>query len=54
MNANKNIGCNVSECKYHAGNENYCSLQHINIVHHNHPAKCKEETDCGSFEPRNR
>lgn len=53
-NKNKSIGCNVSECKYHAKDENYCSLDHIDVTHHNHPAKTIEETDCGSFESQSR
>lgn len=52
MDTNKSIGCNVSECRYHAGTEQYCSLSKINVTHHNHPAKSKEETDCGSFESK--
>lgn len=48
-NKNMSIGCNVSECKYHAKSDDYCSLDHIDVTHHNHPAKSVEETDCGSF-----
>jgi hypothetical protein len=47
---NKSIGCNVSECKYHAKDAEYCSLDHIKVVHHHHPANTVECTDCGSFE----
>ncbi|TDT52069.1 DUF1540 domain-containing protein [Fonticella tunisiensis] len=48
---NQSIGCNVTECKYHAKSDEYCSLPHIKVVHHHHPAKTVECTDCGSFEP---
>jgi hypothetical protein len=48
---NKSIGCNVTECKFHAKEAQYCSLDNIMVTHHNHPAKTVECTDCGSFEP---
>lgn len=53
-NANKSIGCNVTECKFHAGNEPYCSLNQIMVSHHVEPARTKENTDCHSFEPKTR
>lgn len=49
---NRSIGCNVTECKYHAQNEPYCSLDRIEVTHHENPAKRKESTDCHSFEPK--
>ncbi|SKA96422.1 protein of unknown function [Caloramator quimbayensis] len=49
---NKSIGCNVTECKYHAQNEPYCSLDRIDVTHHEEPARTKESTDCHSFEPK--
>ncbi|WP_105617580.1 DUF1540 domain-containing protein [Vallitalea okinawensis] len=52
MDKNMNIGCNVNECRYHNGNENYCTLQHIDVVKHNTTATTVEETDCGSFQKR--
>lgn len=51
---NESIGCNVTECKFHAGDANYCSLNQIMVTHHDHPAKSKECTDCGSFEAKMR
>ncbi len=48
--ANKSIGCDVNECKFHAKNSDYCSLDQIKVVHHHHPANTPECTDCGSFE----
>lgn len=50
MKMNKNIGCTVDECKYHAKKESYCSLDHINVVKHSNKATNQEATDCGSFE----
>ena len=49
MKINKSIGCTVNECKFHAGNESYCSLDHINVVKHADNATSQEATDCGSF-----
>ena len=50
MKANKSIGCTVNECRYHAKNESFCSLDNINVVKHTNKATNKEATDCGSFE----
>ncbi|KAB3525916.1 DUF1540 domain-containing protein [Alkaliphilus serpentinus] len=50
MKVNKSIGCTVNECKYHAKNESFCSLDHINVVKHTNRATNPEATDCGSFE----
>jgi len=50
MKVNKSIGCNVNECKFHAGNEQYCSLENIKVVKHHGEAKTTEATDCGSFQ----
>ncbi|WDU83473.1 DUF1540 domain-containing protein [Caloramator sp. Dgby_cultured_2] len=47
---NRSIACNVRDCKYHAQNENYCTLNAIQVVNHTTPATTKESTDCGSFE----
>jgi hypothetical protein len=49
MKANKSIGCTVNECQYHAKQESYCSLDHINVVKHTGHATNQEATDCGSF-----
>lgn len=50
QNANMSIGCNVTECRHHAGN-NYCSLEQISVVKAENAtnALSKEITDCGSF-----
>ena len=47
---NKSIGCVVSECKYHDGKENFCTLQQIQVSKHEATAKSVECTDCASFE----
>ena len=51
---NKSIGCNVTECRYHAQTDQFCSLNQIMVTHHDHPATTVECTDCGSFEPQNK
>ncbi len=52
MKVNKSISCSVNECKYHAQNESYCSLDHINVVKHHNNVTTPEATDCGSFESK--
>ncbi|ERJ10876.1 DUF1540 domain-containing protein [Haloplasma contractile] len=49
MKMNKAIGCTVRECQYHAKEDSYCSLDHINVVKHKDMANKQEITDCGSF-----
>lgn len=49
-NKNKSIKCSVDKCQYHAGIENYCTLDSINVTT-NEPDPCKSEcTSCSSFE----
>jgi len=51
MNArtNKCIGCTVNERAYHCKDENYCSLDKIEVgCHETNPTVC-ECTDCRSF-----
>lgn len=50
MKINKSIGCTVNECRYHAQEQSFCSLDHINVVKHKDKANSIEATDCGSFE----
>lgn len=50
MNQNNNIGCTVTECKHHAQNSNYCTLNKIEVTKHTNQANCPECTDCSSFE----
>lgn len=49
MNKNESIGCNVTECKYHSNEGQYCSLDKIQVVKHGMAAYSVEQTDCGSF-----
>lgn len=49
MNHNSSIGCSVSECKFHCREDNYCTLDKINVVKHAEKADTIECTDCGSF-----
>ncbi|MBQ3600090.1 MAG: DUF1540 domain-containing protein [Lachnospiraceae bacterium] len=50
MKTNASIACSVNECKYHASNADYCTLEKI------HVGKCdcntckSEDTECGSFQ----
>ena len=50
MDHNSSIGCTVTECKYHCKDDNYCTLNKIEVVKHESVAKTTECTDCGSFE----
>ncbi|EJO5348371.1 DUF1540 domain-containing protein [Clostridium botulinum] len=50
MNHNDSIGCTVPECKYHAQNSNYCTLNKIQVTKHTPEANSVQCTDCGSFE----
>ncbi len=52
MNHNESIGCTVTECKFHCKDDNYCTLDKINVVKHESSADTIECTDCGSFEKR--
>ncbi|MCB2290371.1 DUF1540 domain-containing protein [Clostridium sp. CS001] len=49
MKHNDSIGCIVSECSYHCKDDNYCTLQKIEVVKHEAVAKNQQCTDCGSF-----
>lgn len=50
MSKNASIGCTVNNCKYHAQDENYCTLQKIMVgTHETNPTQV-ECTDCESFE----
>lgn len=49
MKVNKCIGCTVKECKYHAKNQNYCCLDHIDVDKQQNNVKSSENTICGSF-----
>lgn len=49
MMSNNSIQCSVCNCKYHASDVNYCTLDKIKVgTHESNPTK-KECTDCESF-----
>ena len=49
-NANKSIGCTVTQCAHHCGSENYCSLSMIEVVSHEVNPTVVQCTDSSSFE----
>lgn len=52
MNANKSIGCTVTQCAHHCKSQNYCSLSQINVGTHEANPTMVECTDCNSFKPQ--
>lgn len=46
---NESIGCDVTECKFHCTEDNYCTLNKIQVTKHSTEATTTEATDCGSF-----
>lgn len=47
--ANNSIKCTVQQCKYHCGEQQYCSLDCITVgTHEANPEVC-ECVDCKSF-----
>lgn len=49
MEKNDCIACTVNNCKFHAQNENYCTLDKIVVgTHESNPTQV-ECTDCNSF-----
>lgn len=51
--ANYSIHCTVSDCKYHQGKENYCSLDSIDVATHEQNPTDPRCVDCRSFECKN-
>lgn len=49
MEGNPSIQCIVSECRYHAGNEDYCTLDQIKVGKSEAVSNKSEDTDCESF-----
>lgn len=48
---NKSIGCDVTTCTHHAGEERFCTLNKIKITHNTVSDAVSEKcTDCASFE----
>lgn len=52
MDINTSINCTVSECKYNAQDQQYCTLNTIMIGTHEKNPKVPECTDCKSFEKK--
>lgn len=50
MEENQSIACTVSECRYHANAEDYCTLDQIQVGKTETPSKKSEDTDCESFQ----
>ncbi|QHQ61746.1 DUF1540 domain-containing protein [Anaerocolumna sedimenticola] len=46
---NPSIQCVVSECRYHAGNTDYCTLDQISVGRVDSFSSKSEDTDCESF-----
>ncbi|APM37481.1 DUF1540 domain-containing protein [Clostridium kluyveri] len=46
---NSSIGCIVNECRFHAKDTDYCTLDKIEVTKHEAMAKDVQCTDCGSF-----
>lgn len=48
-NINQSIACTVASCRYHHDQQNYCTLNAIQVgTHESDPTVC-ECTDCESF-----
>ena len=52
MEVNNSIKCGVHDCKHHAGNVEYCTLNCVSIGACECSPKTKEGTDCESFAAR--
>lgn len=50
MKHNESIGCSVEQCKHHCKEDNYCTLNMIQVGTHETNPTQKECTDCNSFE----
>ncbi len=49
MESNPSIQCIVSECRYHADNDDYCTLDQISVGRVDSYSSKSEDTDCESF-----
>ena len=47
--ANKCIECTVTQCRNHCSDENYCSLERIQVGTQESDPTMKQCTDCMSF-----
>lgn len=52
MQHNSSIGCTVTECRHHCKDDNYCTLNKIEIIKNESRANSMQCTDCASFELR--
>lgn len=52
MEINSSIGCRVTECKYHAGDKQHCTLDKIMVGKNESYSSKAEDTDCESFEAK--
>jgi len=50
MEENPSIECVVHECRYHAQNTDYCTLDKITVGKNDAFSSKVEDTDCKSFE----
>ncbi len=50
--ANHCIACTVKQCAHHCGQENYCSLDRIQVGTHEANPTMDQCTDCQSFRLR--
>jgi len=50
MKSNRSIGCTVTECRFHAKSEPYCSLNDIQVAKKVSEAQSESDTECASFE----
>lgn len=46
---NHNIHCSVKACEFHCGDENYCSLNSIQVASHEKHPTDESCVDCRSF-----
>jgi hypothetical protein len=49
MEHNSSIGCTVTECSFHCKDDNFCTLNKIEVTKQSGTADTVEQTDCGSF-----
>lgn len=54
MEVNSSIGCIVSECRYHAGNSDHCTLDKIMVGKKESYTSKVEDTDCESFKVKDK
>ncbi len=51
-NVNRCVQCTVEQCRYHCKNEDYCSLERVQIGTHESEPSMEQCTDCLSFRAR--